>query len=382
MTESGSISNSTKANSISSSPTANPVVFVVHGRDIATKDALFQFLRALGLKPLEWSHAVALTQQGSPYVGEVLDAAFHHAQAVVVLLTPDDEVRLNSRFHSPNEPPFERELTGQARPNVLFEAGMAMGRKPDRTVIVEVGTTRPFSDIVGRHVVRLSNEAETKIALCQRLATAGCPCDTSGTDWIRIGDFGQKRNEAANVQNANSMEGVIAKPKLVHVFSQRCTYYGTGSYLAVDPEKRLGKGRVDVSRSGILIERFNVEGSYHVDILSFTVNGQSTPYLKTTVPAYGDHVFRIAFTARLDAGTCQIKIASCDYSTKTVVDYRFAAVTSAKRARIDCLVIAPVSAQCYFQIHQFDLTEPTKLEIANLRITAVGGPLAVEPPSR
>ena len=59
-------------------------VFVVHGRNLAVRDAVFSFLRAVGLKPLEWTHALKLTSKGSPYVGEVLDAAFSKAAAVVV----------------------------------------------------------------------------------------------------------------------------------------------------------------------------------------------------------------------------------------------------------------------------------------------------------
>lgn len=63
------------------------IVFVVHGRNIGRRDALFRFLRSIGLKPLEWSQALMSTGRTSPYIGEVLDAAFAKAQAVVVLMT-------------------------------------------------------------------------------------------------------------------------------------------------------------------------------------------------------------------------------------------------------------------------------------------------------
>src|SRR5215468_9339290 len=65
-------------------------VFVVHGRNRKARTAMFTFLRAIGLAPIEWSEAVKLTGEASPYIGNVLDAAFNAAQAVVVLLTPDD----------------------------------------------------------------------------------------------------------------------------------------------------------------------------------------------------------------------------------------------------------------------------------------------------
>ena len=68
-------------------------VFVVHGRNEAARVAMFEFLRALDLHPMEWSEVRAQTGQASPYIGEVLDTAFSHARAIVVLLTPDDEAR-------------------------------------------------------------------------------------------------------------------------------------------------------------------------------------------------------------------------------------------------------------------------------------------------
>jgi hypothetical protein len=37
------------------------------------------------------------------------------------------------------------ERAPQARPNVLFEAGMTFGKHADRTVIVEFGKTRPLA---------------------------------------------------------------------------------------------------------------------------------------------------------------------------------------------------------------------------------------------
>jgi predicted nucleotide-binding protein len=165
------------------------VVFVVHGRNVRARDAMFTFLRSVGLYPLEWSEAVAATGQTSPYIGQVLDAAFSIAQAIVVLMTPDDEGHLKESLRISGDPPHEIELTGQARLNVIFEAGMAMGRISDRTVLVELGTLRPFSDIGGRHVVRLDNTTQRRQELANRLQTAGCPAALSGTSWHNAGDF-------------------------------------------------------------------------------------------------------------------------------------------------------------------------------------------------
>ena len=170
-------------------PTAAREVFVVHGRNEQARTAMFDFLRVIGLHPLEWAEAVQATGRPGPYIGEVLKAAFSRAHAVVVLLTPDDEARLHGSLRGDNEPPHEVELSGQARPNVLFEAGMAMGRDEDRTVLVELGEMRPFSDIAGRHVIRLDNSSQRRQELAQRLEAAGCPVNLAGTDWHTAGDF-------------------------------------------------------------------------------------------------------------------------------------------------------------------------------------------------
>ncbi|SCG80306.1 Predicted nucleotide-binding protein containing TIR-like domain-containing protein [Micromonospora echinaurantiaca] len=162
-------------------------VFVIHGRNEAARKGLFDFLRSIGLDPIEWSEAIRLTGKGSPYIGQVLDAAFGAAQAVVVLQTPDDVAYLHESLTYVGDPECSPQM--QPRPNVLFEAGMAMGRDEDRTVIVEMGQIKVFSDIHGRHVVRLDNSVKKRQELAQRLDTAGCAVRLTGTDWHDAGDL-------------------------------------------------------------------------------------------------------------------------------------------------------------------------------------------------
>ena len=70
-------------------PNAKKVV-VVHGRDSRLRDGFFSFLRALNLQPTEWSEALELTGKATPSIGEALESAFKNAQAVIVLLSPED----------------------------------------------------------------------------------------------------------------------------------------------------------------------------------------------------------------------------------------------------------------------------------------------------
>lgn len=163
-------------------------VFVVHGRNEPLRKSIFDFLRSIDLSPMEWDHAVALTGEGSPYVGQILDAAFDRAAAVVVLMTPDEIAYLQPKYAQDEDDP-ETHPAAQARPNVLFEAGMALGRDARRTVLVEVGHVRPFSDVAGRHAIRLTNEMASRQALAKRLETAGCEVSLTGTDWHSTGDF-------------------------------------------------------------------------------------------------------------------------------------------------------------------------------------------------
>lgn len=63
------------------------------------------------------------------------------------------------------------------------------GWNSDRTVIVELGQVKSFSDIRGRHVVRLDNSVARRQDLANRLRTAGCALKLTGTDWHEAGDL-------------------------------------------------------------------------------------------------------------------------------------------------------------------------------------------------
>lgn len=168
-------------------------VFVVHGRNRAARDAMFDFLRALKLDPVEWEDAVRETGHAAPYVGDVLEAGFNMCRAAVVIFSPDDIGKLQDEFIEESDGPYEAHLSGQARQNVVFEAGMALAKFPERTILVEVGRVRPFSDIFGRLVLRMFNKPAARNVLASRLETAGCAVNRVGERWLSVGDFDVNR---------------------------------------------------------------------------------------------------------------------------------------------------------------------------------------------
>lgn len=162
-------------------------IFVVEGRNKEINKSMFTFLTAIGLEPMEWEQARALTNMGTPYIGEILDKAFLHAQAIIVLLTPDEECKLIDDLQVETN---DDSVRYQPRPNVIFEAGAALAHSPDRTILVTFGNVALWSDIDGRHVIHMDNSPQKRQVLITRLKTAGCEIDIEGkTQWYDQGDF-------------------------------------------------------------------------------------------------------------------------------------------------------------------------------------------------
>lgn len=207
---------------------ASRKVFVVHGRNLLISDAIFAFLKSIGLHPLEWSEAITLTNKPSPYIGEILDIAFQQAQTILVLFTPDDKAHLHQDFWKEGDPGYEKTLTSQARPNVLFEAGMAIGRDEKRTVFVQFGEMRPFSDIAGRYIMKWDDTVEKRRELAERLANSGCPTDLKGRKWKAAGNFTPPQKAVLEVAPRNSFftedeERLLEEVSALHDLEAKCT---------------------------------------------------------------------------------------------------------------------------------------------------------------
>jgi predicted nucleotide-binding protein len=160
-------------------------VMVIYGHDKEANTALFDWLRAIGLQPQEWSQLIHATGNASPYIGQVLDKALQNVQAVIAYFTPDEYVTAAAT------PPRDQSTWRlQARPNVLIEAGMALITHPTRTVIAVLGNQELPSDLAGRHYIRLSHTDLAPLQdLAARLHDAGCDTSTSGTDWLNPARF-------------------------------------------------------------------------------------------------------------------------------------------------------------------------------------------------
>lgn len=162
-------------------------LFVVHGRDKRLTEDMFAFLRAIGLNPMEWSQAVNHARGANPNVTDIVKGALKKVQGVIVLFSPDEEARLKKKFRGAGD---SANLEGQARQNVTFEAGIALGAHHEKTLLVEVGSLRPISDIGGMHILRLTNSAASRKELASRLKNKlKFKVDTSGDSWLDVGNF-------------------------------------------------------------------------------------------------------------------------------------------------------------------------------------------------
>ncbi|MEZ4788915.1 MAG: nucleotide-binding protein [Flavobacteriales bacterium] len=132
-------------------------VFIVHGRDHQALAELSKFVRSLGLEVLPFEH-VANDKGGNPFVADVVSEGIQQAELVLVLFTPDELAALYDPV-SGNLARNERSGSRwQARPNVIFEAGIAFAMKRERTALLTLGAdVELFSDVSGMHFVNLAN---------------------------------------------------------------------------------------------------------------------------------------------------------------------------------------------------------------------------------
>ena len=170
---------------------ATKSVFVVYGRNIDAYREMKKFLAHIGV--VEESFEQVANKQSAPYVTEIIIQGIQLASAVIVMFTPDELAVLHeSSDASGSKTGIFRESRWQARPNVIFEAGIAFGLKRNRTVLVALGRdVAGFSDIGGVHIVHLDSDAG-KVSLRERLQSLLGNLPSLKADWHKTpasGDF-------------------------------------------------------------------------------------------------------------------------------------------------------------------------------------------------
>jgi len=139
-------------------------VFVVHGHDEGTREAVARFLERLDLEP------IILHEQANEGM-TVIEKLERHADVrfAVVLLTPDDEGR--SLADAAGARP-------RARQNVILELGYFTGRLGRRAVCaLHRGALELPSDYLGVVYVAIDEGGGWQLKLAKELRAAGFPID-------------------------------------------------------------------------------------------------------------------------------------------------------------------------------------------------------------
>ena len=146
-------------------PNTSREVFVIHGRDEGTRDAVARFLQQLKLEP------VILAEQANQ--GKTIIEKFEsHAQVrfAVALLTPDDTGSLGS----------ENAPLPRARQNVIFELGFFIGRLGRKRVCaLTKGEVEIPSDYSGVVYIPLDDKDGWRFPLVKELKAAGIEVDAN-----------------------------------------------------------------------------------------------------------------------------------------------------------------------------------------------------------
>jgi len=156
-------------------------VFIVSGRCRAARDAIVRILSGAGLKVVDFPEAKDDAGTGMTIVDYIVERAHQSANAVLVLMTPDEIAFLRRELSSPGDRPEERGPIKQSRPNVIDELGRSMSSRRNKTVLVSMGDIRIPSNEAGYFVERFDgSEDKRKDLLLALEKRCGCTVNWRG----------------------------------------------------------------------------------------------------------------------------------------------------------------------------------------------------------
>jgi predicted nucleotide-binding protein len=174
-------------------------VFVIHGRNTDAAKQMGIFLRAMGLRPVDFDD-VRADLGGTPTVADVVIEGMNRAWGVIALFTGDEWAELRPAHRHAHDKAADK-ARWQARPNVMFEAGMAFGRDRNRVFLVQLGSVELFTDVAGVMTLRLDNNpAGARHTLREALRRNGCDVNDDKA-WMTEGNFETCLQPSANVRS-------------------------------------------------------------------------------------------------------------------------------------------------------------------------------------
>ncbi len=184
-----SVEYSSKSETLNMTTPDKSKVFIIHGRNLEAAKQMGYFVRSLGLTPINFDELRA-SMGGTPTVADIVERGMNDAQGVIALFTADEYAGLRPDFRHGHDR-AEDIMRWQARPNVLFEAGMAFGRDRTRVVFVLLGEPKLFTDVAGVHVLRPTNDPKGHRATLMNTLASGMKCAVTphSTDWMSAGDL-------------------------------------------------------------------------------------------------------------------------------------------------------------------------------------------------
>jgi predicted nucleotide-binding protein len=189
-------------------------VYVINGRNTAIQNAMYDFLSTLGLQLITKEDAVEALKRGSPFADEVLEMTLKSARAIIVPFTEGEQVRLRSELRKSDDKNDEAKFLPQPGMDQIFEAGYALGRFPERTILIQIGQVQLFSDIDGRYIPNFTGKEADRRDLINRLKSIGCILQEDKNTWRNAGNFQQastgpqlKRNTKKGKPKRNTKKG-------------------------------------------------------------------------------------------------------------------------------------------------------------------------------
>ena len=117
---------------------------------------------------------------------------------------------------------------------------MALATDPDRTILVVRGPQQLPSDVSGRHYIQLRGPADLK-ELAQRLETAGCPVDLTGSDWLDASRF-PALDHVESTPTAERQDGLLSDEQR-RAYAALLTAHGQLAQVSQQPDREFTMAR-------------------------------------------------------------------------------------------------------------------------------------------